>query len=248
MTDPAPFTDPCLHIYRPVPAAGAGVCRVCRSGPGAGSDICTSCLVTMDQVSSPTASVVPVSLYRAPGPLAQVLRQYKDGPPPWRALFTLHLAAILATFTARHMGCLAGPLGGRPDLVATVPTTRDRQRPGRHPLETAVAAARPLAGLHAPLLNPGPADVGHSRADDEAFTTSGRLSGERVLLIDDTFTTGARAQSAASALRAGGASAVTVLTIGRVIWPDWNDNCRRIWDRSRERPFSLDVCCLCEPA
>lgn len=44
------------------------------------------------------------------------------------------------------------------------------------------------------------ASVDHNKADDDAFTVSRPLSGERVLLIDDTLTTGARLQSAASAL------------------------------------------------
>src|SRR5262249_17376213 len=42
-----------------------------------------------------------------------------------------------------------------------------------------------------------------------------QLAGESLLLIDDVFTTGATAKSAASALRAAGASEVQVLTIAR---------------------------------
>jgi adenine/guanine phosphoribosyltransferase-like PRPP-binding protein len=87
--------------------------------------------------------------------------------------------------------------------------------------------------------------VDHKLADDDAFTVRRRLSGERVLVVDDTLTTGARAQSAASALRLNGASAVAAIVVGRVIDPDWNDNCRRIWDQARATPFSFDQCCLC---
>jgi hypothetical protein len=66
-----------------------------------------------------------------------------------------------------------------------------------------------------------------------------------VLLVDDTLTTGARLQSAVSALRRNGAAAVAGLVIGRVIDPDWNDSCRLIWDQARETPFSFGKCCLC---
>jgi phosphoribosylpyrophosphate synthetase len=66
-----------------------------------------------------------------------------------------------------------------------------------------------------------------------------------VLLLDDTLTTGARLHSAASALRLNGASAVAAVVIGRVINPEWNENCRRIWDQARATQFTFEQCCLC---
>ena len=245
MADSAPFTDPHLGSYRPVPAAGPGVCLVCHSGPPPGRDICHSCSFTMAQVSYPTRHVVPVSLYQTPGELWHVLRQYKDGSGPASGLLAVQVAAMLAQFTASHLPCLRTLLGGGPDLVATVPSTRSGQREAGHPLETVVRAVVSLARLRAPLLAPGTAGTGHNQPDDDAFQPTRKLSGERVLLIDDTFTTGARVQSAASALRRGGAAAVAAVTLGRVIWPDWNPNCRRIWDQASHVPFSFDTCCLC---
>jgi hypothetical protein len=44
----------------------------------------------------------------------------------------------------------------------------------------------------------------------------------RILLIDDTFTSGARLQSAASALALAGATVVAAFTLGRFIRPDYN--------------------------
>jgi predicted amidophosphoribosyltransferase len=245
MADAARYTDPCLPAYRPVPAAGPGVCPVCHSGPPPGYQLCHSCALTTSQVSRPTRHIVPVSLYQAPGQLWQVLRYYKDGPRPARGLLTVQIAATLGRFTGCHLPCLAGLLGGGPDLVTTVPSTRSGLRPGAHPLETAVTAVTGLARLHRPLLLPGPAATGHNQADDDTFRAAGRLAGERVLLIDDTFTTGARLQSAASALQLAGASAVAALTVGRVIWPGRNENCRRIWDQSCGQAFSFSECCVC---
>lgn len=243
--DAARYTDPFLHTYRTVPAAGPGVCAVCHGGPSPGREVCHSCAFTMAQVSYPTLNVVPVSLYEMPSRFWQMLRAYKDGSQPGRAVFTLQIAAILARYTARHLRCVGGLLGGVPDIVSVVPSTRPGWRPGRHPLEVAVGTVVSLARLHAPVLAPGPAAAGHGFADDDAFALTRRLRGERVLLIDDTFTTGARIQSAASALRAGGASSVAALAVGRVIWPEWNENCRRIWDRACAQRFSFDDCCLC---
>lgn len=245
MATAAPYTDPYLHTYTMVPAAGPGVCAVCRSGPGPGYAVCLSCQQVMRQVSHPVTNVIPISLYTGGSPLWHVLRYYKDGSGRTAELLATQVAAILARFTGRHLRCVAAVLGGDPAVVTSVPSTRPQPRPGRHPLETAIMRVGRLAPRYRPLLAPGPVYVDHNLADDEAFTVPRRLSGERVLLLDDTFTTGARLQSAASALRLYGASAVAAVVIGRVIDPEWNENCRRIWDQAREIQFTFDQCCLC---
>jgi hypothetical protein len=245
MASAVQYADANLGMYTPVPAAGPGVCAVCRSGPGPGLAVCRSCTEVMRQVSYPTPNVIPISLYTLESQLWHVLRYYKDASGPGSEFFALQVTAIIARFTARHLRCAAGLLGGDPAVVTSVPSTRPGQRPGRHPLETAIARVGALASRYAPLLARGPASVDHKLADDDAFTVPGRLGGERVLVVDDTLTSGARLQSAVSALRLNGASAVAAIVVGRVIDPDWNDNCRRIWDRGREIPFSFDRCCLC---
>jgi phosphoribosylpyrophosphate synthetase len=209
--------------------------------------VCFSCQEVGRQVSHPAVNVVPISLYALNSQLWHVLRYYKDGSGRSAELFATQVAAILARFTARHLRCVAAVLGGDPAVVTSVPSTRPEPRPGRHPLETAIIRVGRLAPLYRPLLARGPVYVDHNLADDEAFTVPRPLSGERVLLLDDTFTTGARLQSAASALRLNGASAVAAVVIGRVIDPEWNENCRRIWDQAREAQFSFDRCCLCRP-
>jgi hypothetical protein len=228
-----------------VPDAGPGVCAVCRSGPGPGLALCRSCTEVMRQVSYPTANVVPISLYTLDSRLWRVLRYYKDASGPGSRLLGLEVAGIIARFTAEHLGCVAGLLGGDPDVVTSVPTTRPEQRPGRHPLETTIGRVADLASRYAPLLVRGPACVDHKLADDDAFAVPRRLGGERVLVVDDTLTSGARLQSAVSALRLNGASAVAAIVVGRVIDPGWNENSRRIWEQARETPFSFDRCCLC---
>jgi predicted amidophosphoribosyltransferase len=245
MATAARYTDPNLDTYTPVPAAGPGVCAVCHSGPGPGRDVCQSCDEVMRQVSYPTLNVVPISLYTVNSPLWNVLRFYKDGYGPGSELFGLQVAAIIARFTARHLGCVAGLLGGEPAVVTSVPTSRDEERPGRHPLEAAIARVRGLERRYAALLARGTAPVDHKLADDDAFTVPRRLAGERVIVVDDTLTSGARLQSAVSALRLNGASAVAAIVVGRVIDPDWNEHCRSIWDRARVTPFTFDQCCLC---
>src|SRR5260221_4650875 len=79
MTTAAQYTAPTLHTYTPVPAAGPGVCAVCRSGPRPGFGVCYSCEEVMRQVSYPTRNVVPISLYTLDSQLWHALRYYKDG-------------------------------------------------------------------------------------------------------------------------------------------------------------------------
>jgi hypothetical protein len=245
MSSAAQYTEPNLHTYTPVPGPSPGVCPVCRSGPRPGYAVCRSCTEVTRQVSHPTTNIVPISLYTLDSQLWHVLRYYKDGSGPGTELLAAQVAAIIARFTARHLRCVAGLLGGDPAVVTSVPSTRAEPRLGRHPLETAVTRAAALASRYEPLLVRGPGSADHNQADDCAFTVSRRLRGERVLVVDDTLTTGARLQSAVSALRLHGASAIAAVVVGRVIDPAWNENCRRIWDQARETRFSFDRCCLC---
>jgi hypothetical protein len=245
MADAADYTDRYLNTYRPVPPIGPGVCRVCRTGPNPGFDTCYSCKTTMWQVSRPTALVVPISLYEVPGQLWHVLRYYKrDEPSQADQLLAIQVAAIIARFLDHHDRCLTA-LGGAYTLTTTVPSTRAGGRSGQHPLVQVVKWVRRLEGRYSPVLIRGPGEVGHNLACDDVFTPTRRVDGHRVLLIDDTFTTGARLQSAASALFAAGAANVTALVVGRVIDPDWNESCQRIWDQATSTGFTFDRCCLC---
>ena len=73
---------------------------------------------------------------------------------------------------------------------------------------------------HVELLMPGSVSIGHNDSDDQGFAASPEAAGRSVLLVDDTFTSGARIQTAASALRR------PVSTNG---WAGWAD-------RDVERP------------
>ena len=76
-----------------------------------------------------------------------------------------------------------------------------------------------------------------SRAFDAGKYAATRNLGSRsVLLIDDTWTTGANAQSAAAALKAAGAGPVASVVIGRHLNREWHENDRRL--RGIARPFA----------
>jgi len=238
------LTDPYLDQYTPVPPVGPGVCDVCHGAPRAGFARCRSCWEVMRQVSRPVSRVVPISLYETTAQLWTVLRYYKDGRTTGqRTRFTLQVAATLGRFLAGHQHCVAGLDEPPWDLLSTVPSTGGRL--GMHPLRAAIRLLSPLLGdREADLLAPGPVRVDHNEADDRGFVVRAEVRGERVLLVDDTFTSGARVQSAASALQLAGASVVAVVVVGRVIKPSYNEETRQLWQQARSRRFTFDTCCM----
>jgi hypothetical protein len=87
-----------------------------------------------------------------------------------------------------------------------------------------VADAFPAACWSPTLLHRSGAPIGHMRPSAHAFAPAAGqlpiLSGARVLLLDDTYVSGARAQSAAATLRLAGARAVVIVAAGRVLRPN----------------------------
>ena len=65
-----------------------------------------------------------------------------------------------------------------------------------------------------------------------------------MLLIDDTYTSGATVQSAASALQMAGAKVVAVVVVGRYVKPDFNYRTQALWDEVSSEVFSFGSCCL----
>ena len=88
-----------------------------------------------------------------------------------------------------------------------------RGRPGPHPLRALAAPylARPWLSLR-----PRPGGDPWARSlDPTRFQATGLPPGATVLLLDDTWVSGASAQSAAVALKLAGAAAVAVVVVGR---------------------------------
>lgn len=63
-------------------------------------------------------------------------------------------------------------------------------------------------------------------------------------MIDDTFTSGARAQSAAAALHQAGAHVVAVVPVGRVINPGHAVHVLAYWAALSAQSFDAGRCCL----
>jgi len=113
-----------------------------------------------------------------------------------------------------------------------------------HPLEEiASTIVAGTAQRYEALLSLGASEAGHRDFAADRFVPSETAAGRRVLVIDDTWTTGTHAQSASAALKAAGAAGVGVLSIGRWFNVAWGTN--RDWmGRHRAPGWDWDRCCL----
>ncbi len=154
--------------------------------------------------------MLPVVFAPKGSPIARYLWQYKSPRPSAEATAAgAVLLALLLVFLRDHGACGWRSAGfGRPSHVAVVPTARGR--PGAHPLRRLIA---PYVGWPWAELAARP-DQRERDLDPGRFAAA-PVPGAHVLLVDDTWTTGASAQSAAMALRRAGARSVATVVIGR---------------------------------
>ena len=211
---------------------------------GTRAELCSGCRQTTRAVRHPVRLVVPISLVVVGSQFYTSLSGYKNSQDEdARARFGLRLGALLARFLRDHGDHVRQAAGGDWDVLTIVPSSSGRAGP--HPLEDVVGKARAHRPLYRALLDAtGEVELEHRHASERGYRVVQDVAGTRILLIDDTFTTGARVQSAASALTLAGADVVAAVTLGRVIRPDFTDEARELWDRQRAVPFDFGTCCL----
>ncbi len=238
----AELTDAFASSLTVVPRVKPGICSLCHGAAHAGT-MCWSCHHTASRVDSPTALVVPISLCESRGQLHYALRKYKDARQPHvRNQFTRLLGALLARFLDSHTSCIESAAGFQWDYITTVPSTHDR--PGRRPLEDVVSRVRELAQRHTRTLDAGVLPVKRLDPREENFEIVRKIRSDRILLVDDTFTSGTTVQAAASALNRAGATVVAAVVIGRFIHPDYDEAAQTLWNGVKDLTFNFDDCCV----
>ena len=213
------------------PRFGPDVCRICHGWVRPGYSICFVCRMTRAAVAHPCDRVSVISLYRPGTTLHQILRGYKDESGPAQDVRRGHVAGLIARHLWEH-GSEIAPSGW--NALVVVPSSSGRIGP--HPLEVALAGTFLGAQVWPELLVAGPVPAGHRRAEERGFVVNpgadaGTLAGSRLVVVDDTWTTGARAQSAASVLRGAGASVEAIVALGRVVTPVVDAPSGRWWLR-----------------
>jgi hypothetical protein len=206
-----------------------GTCTVC-TGPAAGS-LCSQCRIARKQYGTDLADlVVPLAYAKGrlnpPHQSEHHVYRYKRKPPAPRCAQDLQLMMLVAAIL--HARCLDSVV--KPWSAVTFVPSADRPGPA-HPcvdLARQVAAQRPEAS-HVLL------DIGPEYAEEPSRVPRCRrfvldeqhaaaVAGRHVLVVDDTWVSGDKSQSAALALKRAGASAVTVLCAARWLRNDWEDH------------------------
>jgi hypothetical protein len=203
----------------------------------------------MGQVTHSLDLVVPISLYLGHEQLHHVLRGYKD-PSVFRlsgqqrSLFEARVAAAIARFLADHEAHIVGAGGGAgiTDALISIPSSRGRL--GNPPLFDALSRVPGVRDrLHLALASDQP--VRHLKARDDGFRVVDHgLADQRVLIVDDTFTSGAAIQSAASALAFAGVDVVAAVVLDRYIEISDEYQPTMAWwtEHRRNTPFSFTTC------
>ena len=209
--------DAARHLFGSVPAvASAGwICAQCLGPASEGFHWCMGCDRLFAGGHAPRrlqAKVVPMTTALNPSAWYSRLLTYKKGSPEHLRL----LGALAATWLERHRAAIAKLLEGEPDLLTVVPSKRGVEY-ARQPLRQALSYfGPPPLPLRQTLRH---LEGGHRHQyTPEIFAPAGAsLAEQRIVLVEDTWVTGATAFSAAGALLAHGAKAVCILPLARSV-------------------------------
>jgi hypothetical protein len=202
-------------LYPLAPRGDApGCCAVCRGPSRPGLARCYQCgqhdLLGRGLLAD---AVVPVCYAVKGTAFAADLGRYKSWRAPSVPARTLMLALLLA-FLRDHGRCVWRHAGmPAPGRLAVVPSGCGR--PGPHPLLSLLA---PCLRLPQVPLAIRPGRQGRD-LDPDRFLAGRAAAGTGVLLVDDTWVSGASAQSAAAALRLAGARHVATIVLARHLNP-----------------------------
>jgi hypothetical protein len=225
----------------------AGVtCSVC-CGPSE-RPLCPKCLEQRSSFGDQLADRIYVLTYARANARphidqsAHTVQAYKQIPPALKCGDDMRLMILAATYV--HGSCIARVAGAPWAAVTFVPSAT---RPG--PEHPTAELARHVHGHNGSEnrfrldIGPGISDESR-RVRDDKFSVPDRfrdtIAGRHALIIEDTWVTGAKIQSAAVAVKQAGAASVTGLCVARWCRYDWPDH-RQLLD-SCVAPYDAATC------
>lgn len=186
--------------------------------------------------------VVPITYRKGSGGQhSQNLRMYKQEPHNRTA--RRNLTALFAYFCLHHINCVKAAADvDRFTHVCFVPSTKNPSQ-DVHPLEETLGdKVRSLRDIRLSVNQQVPSESRSFHKDwFEVGVIPEQGSQTAVLLLDDTWVTGARAQSAAYCLKQAGAHKVVVLVLARQINPDYGHS-KPLVERISKAPYEMDSC------
>ena len=243
------MTDTAARARRALIAAAGGYLRNVVREPGITCAVCTTpvdgftCCWRCEQdrrVPGVADLVVPLVYAIGGTQSATLLWHYKDDPiRTVREHHTLILNWLLYLGISLHERCVGAVVGSPVSVRMTIPSLRGRAEP--HPFSALAQWMNAVGGSVA--LAPAPSAMCDRVVSEGKFVVSPdtRLDGQHVLLLDDTWTTGSNAQSAALTVRRAGAAAVSVMVVGRWLSPGYASSARFISDHLKN-DYDTGIC------
>jgi len=231
------------RAMRNMQPVGSGICQVCHQFIDPAYTRCYSCQTGPRYLDA----VVPITYSEHLGQMHTVLRTYKNSLPQAQRFAAVRLTAILWRFLEEHELCVARAAGvAEFKIVTTVPSSSAARDEAGH-LRKIVDWCGPIKERHVRALKPSGATADGDRDfSPDRYRVVELVENADVLLIDDTWTTGGHAQSAACALKSAGASRVAIVVIGRHFHADYQAG----EETSKERfeaiplPFNWKKCAV----
>lgn len=236
-------------VLAPTSPRPEAACEMCGGAVGSLGDddywpTCAQCRHYSDCLDV----FVPISYSTSRG-LESALHRFKDFDSyGW---LRLPLGALLYTFLDWHRGCIQDSVSGV-DIATFVPSD-NRQREFNHlqrlldavpdnPVKDWFSWRQGIIARDFTLLRPR-----RGEEKPEAYLVDAdAVAGRSVLLLDDTWTSGASMISSAAALKEAGARAVSGLTLGRQLNVDLRfGSTDMILASIGERPWLESDCVLC---
>jgi predicted amidophosphoribosyltransferase len=216
------------------PIVRPGICPTCRGIDYTRGDACQQCSEIEAALGGPLEPAVLAASYVRPSTLRDWLSHYKlNAETDVDQAAQAALAEVFSGFFDAW-SAIAAP---RFDSVVVVPSTRSA---GDHPLQVALMRRRQDVPFRT-LLRAGPSPTGHNHPSRTGFSASADVAGTRIIVVDDVYTTGARAQSAVAALRDAGADVVALIVLARRFNLDYAPEVGALWTELTHVPYSFQT-------
>lgn len=211
---------------------GPGTCTRCFT-PTTSLPLCPQCRYTVTLAGMPDLlAMMTYAGYLDPiTQSGRVMRGYKNPAFPGGGTYRQTVSLLAALGLIGHVDC-PGRLTGTPvSAWATVPSLPPKHGQATHPLNEIVGQLAKQGAIEVTLTaaetasNPREINASH-------YTADGNAAGQHVLVIDDTWTGGGHATSAALAVRAAGGTHVSVLVLARWLSIGWEAT-TTAWARQR---------------
>lgn len=219
-----------------------GVCATCRAPTPIGSQGThfARCFLCNSQYSTVLNGFIPICYSVHDGLEGALWRVKNEESSGW---LQLPLASLLWKFFDSHLKCIEDAYGGSFDMGVTVPSSK--QRNGINHLDALLSCIKawPVAwrqGVLAKTRSESAAER-RQRIVPDLFAADPSVNGKRVLLLDDTFTSGGTMASAAHALHDAGAVCVIGVAFGRQLNAN-REEARELLAELSQRSLDLETC------